>query len=86
MSQLFPCLQANRAGHITRAENTITVRLVFSPNNAACESGPATVYDYDFYITNIAAGTYTVRVIHEGDGQVPDGTVVKEASVTVLPS
>ena len=80
-----PCLQANRAGHISREGNTITVRLVFSPNNASCNGDPSTVYDYDFYITNIDGGTYTVRVIHEGDGQVPDGTVVKETSVSVLP-
>jgi hypothetical protein len=64
---------------------TIIIRVVFQPNNAACSNGPTAAVGYNAYVTNLRPATYTVRVIHEGDAQVPTGTVVKEQSVVVTP-
>jgi hypothetical protein len=78
-----PCVAANRNYRLDRGDGTLTVRVMFSPNNAACANGPTAVYNYNLYLTNIQEGTYTLRIIHEGDAAVPTGTVVKELTVGV---
>ena len=82
---LQPCLTANRDVRWARNGSEVTFRIITTPNNAGCAAGPASAIGYNVYLTNVDAGAYTVRVVHEGDQLVPDGTVVKEASVTVLP-
>ena len=82
---VMPCLTANYSAQLQRNDTQYTVRLVTSPSNAACESGPAVGRPYNFYLTNMTSGTYTVRVVHDGDQLVPPGTAVKEVTVVVTP-
>jgi hypothetical protein len=80
---VLPCLQAPLNSGFDRSGNTFTVRLIVQQGNAACASGPTSPLGYNVYITNVPQGTYTVRIVHEGDLLVPTGTVVKEVTVTV---
>jgi hypothetical protein len=79
-----PCLTANRNARLEIASGVIKIRMIMTPNNSACASGPGASLGYNVYVINVPPGAYTVRVVHEGDQLVPSGTVVKETNVTVL--
>ena len=81
---LMPCLTADRTASYQREGTTLTFRIITRPNNGACSSGPTQPIGYNAYLTNVEPGTYTVRIVHEGDQLVPSGTVVKEVVVTVV--
>lgn len=70
-----------RARYEKQAEN-ITLRIVYEePEN--CPQTP-TLVDYSVILSRVPVGSYHFTVIHEGDRQVPDGTVVAEEDVTVF--
>jgi len=81
---LLPCLTADKFAAYQRDGTTLTFRLTARPNGAGCASGPTQPIGYNLYLTNVEPGTYTVRIVHEGDSLVPSGTVVKEVVVTVV--
>ena len=81
---VLPCLTAERTAGFQRDGNTMTIRMIARANNAACSSGPTSPIGYNAYLTNVEPGTYTVRIVHEGDQLVPSGTVVKEVVITVV--
>ena len=58
----------------------ITIRVIFS-STAGCTGGLAIRYVVS--LVSVRPGTYNLHVIHEGDTQVANGTVVYENAITV---
>lgn len=81
---LLPCFTAERVAAYQRDGSTFTFRMIVRAAGGGCASGPASPIGYNVYLTNVQPGTYTVRIVHEGDQLVPSGTVVKEVVVTVV--
>lgn len=82
-SFIAQCTDVRRAANYTTSGNVITIRLIFTPLNAGCASQDPYGVNYTLNLVGLDAGTYEVRMVHEGDQGVPTGTEVLRQSVTV---
>lgn len=65
-----------------RDGSDLELRVIYRPD-PGCPSEP-TLLTYNILLSNVPPGQYHFAVVHEGDRQVPTGTVVAEQDVTVF--